>query len=53
MAGFLAGEAAIDPKHDLKTCDNSYCELQSLCRIGELDQRRKTSQNNNQQEVSI
>jgi len=44
MANFLAGEAAIDPKHDLKTCDNSYCELQSLCRIGELDQRRKTSQ---------
>ncbi len=44
MADFLAGKAAIDPKHDLKTCENSYCELQSLCRIGELDQRRKISQ---------
>ncbi len=52
MADFLAGKAAIDPKHDLKTCENSYCELQSLCRIGELDQRRKTSQENERLEVS-
>jgi probable DNA repair protein len=52
MADFLAGKAAVDPKHDLKTCENSYCELQSLCRIGELDQRRKTNQKNSQQEVS-
>jgi RecB family exonuclease len=57
MAEFLAGAAAIDPKHGLKTCADSYCELQSLCRIGELEQRRKTnaenSQKNNRQKVSV
>lgn len=53
MADFLAGEAAIDPKHGIKTCDNSYCELQSLCRIGELEQRQKRDLKNTQQEVSI
>ena len=37
MASFLAGEAQIDPKHGRKTCDGSYCELQALCRIGELE----------------
>ena len=42
MAGFLAGEAVIDPKNGRKTCENSYCELQPLCRIGELEQRQKT-----------
>ena len=42
MAGFLAGEAAIDPKNGRKTCENSYCELQPLCRIGELERRQKT-----------
>lgn len=36
MAGFLRGEAAIDPKDGAKTCDKSWCELQSLCRVGEL-----------------
>jgi len=41
MAEFLAGEAAIDPKDGHKTCNNSYCELQSLCRIGELEQFQK------------
>lgn len=41
MAGFLAGEAAIDPKDGRKTCDNSYCDLHSLCRIGELEQFQK------------
>ncbi len=41
MAEFLAGEAAIDPKDGRKTCNNSYCELQSLCRIGELEQFQK------------
>ena len=41
MAKFLAGEAAIDPKDGRKTCDNSYCDLQSLCRIGELEQFQK------------
>ena len=42
MADFLAGEAAIDPKNGRKTCENSFCELQPLCRIGELEQRQKT-----------
>jgi RecB family exonuclease len=42
MAGFLGGEAAIDPKDGDKTCDNSYCKLQPLCRIGELQQRQKS-----------
>jgi len=41
MADFLAGEAAIDPRDGLQTCYKSYCELQSLCRIGELEQLRK------------
>lgn len=39
MAAFLAGEAAIDPKDGLKTCRDSYCKLQPLCRIDELDKR--------------
>jgi len=52
MADFLEGEAAIDPKHGLKTCENSYCELQSVCRIGELEQVRKTRHKNDRQEVS-
>lgn len=37
MADFLAGQAAIDPREGRKTCDNSWCELHSLCRIGELE----------------
>ena len=41
MAGFLAGKAAIDPKNGSKTCNNSYCDLQSLCRIGELENMQK------------
>jgi ATP-dependent helicase/nuclease subunit B len=45
MANFLAGEAMIDPKAGLKTCDNSYCELQSLCRVNELDKRNKAALN--------
>jgi len=52
MADFLAGKATIDPKHNLKTCDNSYCELQPLCRVGELDQRRKINRNSDRQEGS-
>lgn len=46
MANFLAGEAKIDPKTSLKTCDNSYCELQPLCRVNELDKRNKAALNN-------
>lgn len=38
MSEFLSGEAAIDPKNGSKTCENSYCELQPLCRINELEQ---------------
>jgi probable DNA repair protein len=57
MADFLAGEAAIDPKTDPKsgqrTCEKSYCELHSLCRVGELVQRQKIEQNNDQQEVLV
>lgn len=41
MADFLAGNAAIDPKDGSSTCKNSYCELQPLCRIGELQQLGK------------
>lgn len=43
MAEFLSGEAAVDPKND-KTCDNTYCDLHSLCRIGELRQRQKAGE---------
>ena len=44
MANFLAGHAHIDPKAGTRTCENSYCELHSLCRVGELEQRWKTMQ---------
>jgi len=37
MADFLQGRAAVDPKDGRKTCDNSWCELQPLCRLGELE----------------
>jgi probable DNA repair protein len=37
MRAFLAGEAMIDPKNGRKTCQNSFCELQRLCRIDELE----------------
>lgn len=43
MADFLAGEAAVDPKDGLKTCDDSYCEMQTLCRVGELEQHARTA----------
>jgi probable DNA repair protein len=36
LAGeFRAGQAAVDPKNGLKTCDSSYCPLAALCRIHE------------------
>ena len=41
MSDFLAGHAAIDPKNGRITCRDSYCELQSLCRIAELEQLQK------------
>jgi len=37
MADFLAGQAAIDPKNGTRTCEDSWCELRSLCRIRELE----------------
>jgi probable DNA repair protein len=37
MADFLLGEARIDPKDGMRTCDNSYCDLHALCRIHELE----------------
>ncbi len=43
MADFLAGYTSVDPKAGIRTCENSYCELYSLCRVGELEQRWKTS----------
>jgi len=43
MADFLAGNAEIDPKAGQKTCINSYCNLQALCRINERVQQQKTS----------
>ncbi len=42
MSDFLTGKAAIDPKNGRRTCSDSYCELQSLCRIGELEKLQKT-----------
>lgn len=36
MADFLKGQAKVDPKDGTATCKNSFCDLHSLCRIGEL-----------------
>ena len=33
---FHQGEAAVDPKHGLKTCERHYCELGPLCRVREI-----------------
>jgi len=52
MQDFLDGETAIDPKNGFNTCNNSYCELQSLCRVGELEQYLKTSGQEQQQGAS-
>ncbi|MDX2416715.1 MAG: PD-(D/E)XK nuclease family protein [Xanthomonadales bacterium] len=52
MKDFIAGETAIDPKDGLNTCNNSYCKLQSLCRVGELEQLRKTNIQNTLKEPS-
>jgi len=52
MTDFIAGETAVDPKDGLNTCNNSYCKLQSLCRVGELEQLRKTNVQNTQKEPS-
>lgn len=47
MADFLSGKADIDPKDGLATCTKSYCELQPLCRVGELSQAQKTDRQEN------
>ncbi len=52
MADFLAGNAAIDPKGSTAICAKSYCELQPLCRVGELAQRPRTSHEDRPKEVS-
>jgi hypothetical protein len=39
MDDFLAGIAPVDPKYGRKTCNNSWCELHSLCRLSELEQQ--------------
>ena len=52
MSAFLAGEAGVDPKNGLKTCENSYCKLQSLCRVGELEQHRKSIVENSQTDAT-
>jgi hypothetical protein len=33
-ASFLRGDAAVDPKQGLKSCE--FCQLHSLCRIAEV-----------------
>jgi len=35
-AHYQNGNAAVDPKNKLKTCENTYCNLKPLCRINEL-----------------
>lgn len=32
---YREGDAAVDPKHGLKTCQDTYCELAPLCRVRE------------------
>ncbi|MGB7453864.1 MAG: PD-(D/E)XK nuclease family protein, partial [Lysobacterales bacterium] len=52
MADFLAGNAAIDPKGGTSICEKSYCELQSLCRVGELVKQHKINQEQDRKECS-
>ena len=40
MSEFLEGKAEIQPLQGETSCKNVYCDLQPLCRIGELKQRR-------------
>jgi RecB family exonuclease len=53
MTGFQAGDARVDPKGGLKTCDSTYCELQSLCRVGELERLRQAGRQDRQQESPV
>ena len=43
MARFLEGQSEIQPTDGRKGCKAVYCELQSLCRIGELEALRNAS----------
>lgn len=43
MADFLEGQSAVDPKDGTATCKNSFCDLHSLCRIGELEDMAQTA----------
>jgi len=52
MSEFLAGDARIDPKSGLKTCEQTYCQLQSLCRVGELVQRQQSSSPADQEQTA-
>lgn len=52
MSEFIAGEAKIDPKSGINTCKQTYCQLQSLCRVGELVQRQQSDTTDNQQQVA-
>ena len=52
MADFLAGNAAVDPKGGTNICDKSYCQLQPLCRVAELEQRQKSRLEGQSREVS-
>ena len=47
MDDFLAGIAPVDPKDGRKTCDNSWCELQSPCRVSELEQHQAQAETMN------
>lgn len=47
MSEFLAGDARVDPKSGLKTCEQTYCQLQSLCRVGELVMRQQSLPHDN------
>jgi ATP-dependent helicase/nuclease subunit B len=40
---FKRGEAAVDPKHPVKTCE--FCDLSALCRIAELGKTEDTEEN--------
>ena len=50
MSEFLAGDARVDPKSGLKTCKQSYCQLQSLCRVGELVLRQQSLPSHNKEQ---
>jgi len=51
VADFQSGVAAVDPKAGLNTCSKTWCELHSLCRVGELEQHRKSGRESDQREA--